>query len=160
MDVWFWIWVGLAAVLIVGEMFTAGFFLLPFGVGAAVAALLNWLDVALAWQWAAFLLVSAVLLLSLRKFADRVTHEPPEKVGVDRLVGKQAVVIEAIDTGDALGRVRIDREEWRADSSLDDVIPVGARVTVERVEGTHVVVSPVDKAGPGAASERAPIGEE
>lgn len=160
MDVWFWIWVGLAAVLIVGEMFTAGFFLLPFGVGAAVAALLNWLDVALAWQWAAFLLVSAVLLLSLRKFADRVTHEPPEKVGVDRLVGKQAVVIEAIDTGDALGRVRIDREEWRADSSLDDVIPVGARVTVERVEGTHVVVSPVDKADPGAASERAPIGEE
>ena len=36
---WIWFWVILAAVLVVGEIFTAGFFLLPFGVGAMVAAL-------------------------------------------------------------------------------------------------------------------------
>jgi len=160
MDMWFWIWLVLAAVLIVGEMLTAGFFLLPFGIGAALAALLNWLDVPLAWQWAAFLGASAVLLLSLRKFADRVTHEPPEKVGVDRLVGKQAVVIEAIDTGDALGRVRIDREEWRADSAVDTVIPVGARVIVQKVEGTRVVVVPADAPGSDAGAAAAPAGEE
>ena len=140
MDVWFWVWAGLAAILIVGEIFTAGFFLLPFGIGAAVAAALAFFDVPLGWQWAAFLVVSTVLLFSLRRFSDRVTHEPPEKMGVDRLIGKRARVIEEIEPGDGAGRVRIAREEWRADSAVDRAIPVGTVVVVERVEGTHLVV--------------------
>jgi len=156
MDVWFWVWAALAAVLIVGEMFTAGFFLLPFGIGAAAAAAANYLDLALGWQWAVFLGLSAVLLLGLRRFADRVTHEPPEKVGVDRLVGKQATVIEAIEPGDGAGRVRLEREEWRADSPAEYVIPVGSRVIVRRVEGTHVVVDPVEP----ARSPGQPVAEE
>ncbi|MHB1136016.1 MAG: NfeD family protein [Coriobacteriia bacterium] len=142
MEMWFWVWLGLAAILIVGEMFTAGFFMLPFGLGAAVAAGAAFVDAPLIWQWVLFLAVSAVLLLGLRRFADRVTHEPPEKVGVDRLIGKQGVVIEAVEPGDGSGRVRIEREEWRADTSAHDVIPEGARVTVERVSGTHLVVRP------------------
>jgi membrane protein implicated in regulation of membrane protease activity len=134
-DAWFWMWVGLAAVLIVGEMFTAGFFLLPFGLAAIAAAGLNYVGLAIGWQWAAFLAVSAVLMLSLRRFADRVTHEPPEKVGVDRLIGKVGTVIEPVEPGDGGGRVRIEREEWRADSASDETIPQGARVIVERVVG-------------------------
>lgn len=145
MDAWFWVWLGLAAVLIVGEIFTAGFFMLPFGLGAAVAAGLAFVGAPLIWQWVVFLAVSAVLLLSLRRFADRVTHEPPEKVGVDRLIGKQGVVIEAVEPGDGSGRVRIEREEWRADASGGDTIPEGARVTVERISGTHLVVRAEDE---------------
>ena len=142
MEMWFWVWLGLAAILIVAEIFTAGFFMLPFGLGAAVAAGAAFVDAPLIWQWAIFLAVSAVLLLSLRRFADRVTHEPPEKVGIDRLIGKHGVVIETVEPGDGSGRVRIEREEWRADSSAGSAIPEGARVTVERVSGTHLVVRP------------------
>ena len=36
---WFWFWVILAVILFVGEIFTAGFFLLPFSLGAVAAAL-------------------------------------------------------------------------------------------------------------------------
>lgn len=144
-DAWFWMWVGLAAVLIVGEMFTAGFFLLPFGLAAVVAAALNYAGLAIGWQWAAFLAASALLMLSLRRFADRVTHEPPEKVGVDRLIGKVGTVIEPVEPSDGGGRVRIEREEWRADSASDETIPHGARVVVERIVGTHLVVRAVDR---------------
>lgn len=144
MDTWFWVWTALAAVLIVGEMFTAGFFLLPFGIGAAAAAAADYIGLALGWQWAAFLVVSVALLFGLRGFADRVTHEPPEKVGVDRLVGKVGVVTEAIEPGDGAGRIRIEREEWRADSPVERLIPIGSRVRIERIEGTHVVVTPVE----------------
>jgi len=144
MDAWFWVWTALAAVLIVGEMFTAGFFLLPFGIGAAAAAAIDYIGFALGWQWAAFLIVSIALLFSLRRFADRVTHEPPEKMGVDRLIGKTGVVTEAIEPGDGAGRIRIEREEWRADSPLEELIPVGTRVRIDCIEGTHVVVTPVE----------------
>lgn len=143
MDVWFWVWIGLAAILIVGEMFTAGFFLLPFGIGAAAAAAVDYMGLALGWQWAAFLVVSIALLFGLRRFADHVTHEPPEKVGVDRLIGKVGVVTEGIEPGDGAGRIRIEREEWRADSPVQELIPAGTRVRIERIEGTHVIVSPI-----------------
>jgi membrane protein implicated in regulation of membrane protease activity len=144
MNVWVWVWAALAAILIIGEMFTAGFFLLPFGIGAAAAAVLAFLDMALGWQWVAFLGVAAVLLFSLRRFSDRVTHEPPEKMGADRLLGKRGVVIETVEPGDGGGRVRIEREEWRADATAGEPIPVGAGVIVERIVGTHLVVRRAD----------------
>jgi len=49
-------------------------------------------------------------------------------------------VLETIDPLQATGRVRIDREEWRAQSADDTVIPVNSRVEVVRVEGTRLIV--------------------
>ena len=53
-----WIWMILAALFIVGEIFTAGFFLLWFGVGAGVAGALALFDLGATWQWAGFVVVS------------------------------------------------------------------------------------------------------
>ena len=41
-EVWRWLWTIFAIVMAVGELFTAGFFLLPFAVGAGAAAILAW----------------------------------------------------------------------------------------------------------------------
>jgi membrane protein implicated in regulation of membrane protease activity len=144
MNVWVWLWAALAAILIIGEMFTAGFFLLPFGLGAIAAGVLSFFEAGVGWQWLAFLGVSVIALLSLRRFSDKVTHEPPEKMGADRLLGKQGTVIEAVEPGDGGGRVRIEREEWRADSAETEVIPAGSRVVVDSIVGTHLVVHRVD----------------
>ena len=86
---WFWFWVILSVILIVGEIFTVGFFLLPFGVGAAVAAIASWLGLGVVGQWIVFLVVSVPLLLLLKRFADRVTrHREPLNVASDRAVGQ------------------------------------------------------------------------
>ncbi len=145
--IWFWVWVALAAILIVAEIFTVTFFLLPFGIGAAVAALLEFLGVGIAWQWIAFVSVSAVLLVLLRRYASHFTHEPPMRTGVDRLIGKPGVVIEELVPDSPTGQVRIEREEWRADASGREVLPVGTRVLVERVDGTHLIVRPDEGEG-------------
>lgn len=141
-EIWFWVWVLLAATLMIGEIFTAGFFLLPFGIGAAVAALLEFLGVSVGWQWAAFAFVSAAMLVLLRRYADRLTFEPPMRTGVDRLVGKTGTVIEELVNDSPMGMVRIEREEWRADSPGHDNLPIGTRVVVDRVDGTHLIVHP------------------
>ncbi len=60
METWFWVWLVAAVVLSVAEIFTAGFFMLPFGIGAAVAAALAYFGLSVAWQWAAFIGVSAL----------------------------------------------------------------------------------------------------
>ena len=139
MDIWL-VWAILAAIFVVGEIFTAGFFLLWFGVGAAAAALLAHLGLGPAYQWGAFALVSGVLVILSKKFAQKVTREPPEKVGADRVIGRTGVVLERIDPETDSGRVRVDKEEWRAESACGEAIEEGERVEVVGISGTHLIV--------------------
>lgn len=138
-DLWI-VWLILAAIFIVGEIFTAGFFILWFGIGAAVAAVLAFLHVAPGWQLAAFIVASLTLFLASRKFAQKVTKEQPPGIGADRLLDQECIVLENIDNIGNTGRVRLQTEEWRAKSDDGAVIPEKARVKVVRVDGTHLVV--------------------
>lgn len=146
-NIWFWVWLSLGVILSIAEIFTSGFFLLPFGVGAFVAAALEWfVPGSIGWQWAAFIGVSSLLLIMLRRYVGLLTHEPPQKVAGDRLIGKCGVVIEALEEHGHRGRVRVEREEWRADAPDFEPMPEGARIEVVAVEGTHLVVKPAPPA--------------
>jgi len=138
-DIWL-VWAILAAIFVVGEIFTAGFFLLWLGVGAAAAALLAYLGLVPAYQWGAFTVVSGVLVILSRKFAQKVTKESPEKVGADRVIGRTGVVLERIDPETDSGRVRVDKEEWRAESIGGDAIEEGEKVEVVGISGAHLIV--------------------
>ena len=141
-QVW-WIWAVLAALFIVGEIFTAGFFLLWFGIGAAVAGLFAFLDFGAGWQWASFVLVSGVLFAVSRKFAERVAGTQPPGIGANRFIGKKGVVLEEIDNIKNTGRVRVEKDEWRAESETEENIPAGKVVEVVKMDGTHLVVKVV-----------------
>ena len=137
---WRWLWIGIALFLGVGEMVTAGFFLLPFAIGAAVAALLAWIGVAIPIQLLVFLATSIAALVAMRRFAwsDR---EPSHSVGALRFVNASATVIETIDAAAGTGRVRMDTEHWRAVSTAG-VIEAGTEVKVVDVRGARLVVEP------------------
>jgi len=135
-----WIWIAIAAVFAVGEIFTAGFFLLWFGIGAIIAGILALLGFGIGWQWAAFVIVSGVLFAISRRFAERFTKKQPPGIGADRFISKKGVVLENINNIENTGRVRIDKEEWRADNDTDEIITAGTKVIVTRCDGTHLVV--------------------
>ncbi len=137
--VW-WIWMAIAAVFVVGELFHMGFFLLWFGVGAAIAGILALLGLGASWQWASFIVISGVLFAVSRRFAERFTKKQPPGIGADRFLDKKGLVIEEIDNIKNTGRVRLGKDEWRADSDMGEVIPEGKMVEVTRVDGTHLVV--------------------
>jgi membrane protein implicated in regulation of membrane protease activity len=134
-----------AAIFVIGEIFTAAFFLLWFGVGAGVAGLLALAGLGLAWQLTAFIVVSFALFAVSRRFADRFTKAQPPGVGADRFTGRRGIVIEEIDNERNTGRVRFEREEWRAESETGEVIAVGGAVEVTRVVGTHVIVKIIEE---------------
>ncbi len=147
-ETWRWIWLAAAIVFGVGEMASAGtFFLAPFAAAAVVAAVLAFLDVGLGWQWLAFLGVAAVTFLALRPLARRLDRDySSTDVGAQRWSGRLATVLQGIDAGmDSIGVVRVDREEWRAQSTDGRAIPAGATVRVVRAEGTRVVVEPIEE---------------
>ena len=90
-EVWRWIWLATAATFIIGEIATAAFFLLPFGVGAAAAAAVAFGGANATWQWLAFLLVSVAAFAAIQTMARRTSRTRP--VGADRLVGEPGVVV-------------------------------------------------------------------
>jgi len=137
-----WAWLIIAMFFFLAEVVTAGFVLAAFGVGALAAALIAFLGLDLIWQMLGFVVVSTAAVLLSRRFAERVSSDQPQNVGVDRVLGKQAVVLEAIDPISASGRVRVEREVWRAQSVGDVPIPVGAVVDILAVEGTRLIVRP------------------
>jgi membrane protein implicated in regulation of membrane protease activity len=140
---WRWVWMVVAVVFGVGEMSTPGsFFLLPFAVGAVVAAVLAFSDVHLALQWGAFVGISLASLVAMRPLARRLDQAgPAEGIGSRRLIGREGVILREIKSGGELGLVRIDREEWRAESTDGSPIPEGATVRVADVQGTRVIVN-------------------
>ncbi|TET48316.1 NfeD family protein [Candidatus Aerophobetes bacterium] len=134
------IWMVIAAAFVIGEIFTLGFFLLWFGIGAAVAGILAIFGLGGSWQWGAFAVVSGVLFVLSRRFAERFSKKQPPGIGADRFIDKKGVVLEEVDNIKNSGRIRMGKEEWRAESDTGEVIPVGKMVEVTRLVGTHVVV--------------------
>lgn len=158
-EVWRWVWLIAAGAFIVGEMSSPGsFFLLPFGVGAAVAAALAFADVSVTLQWVAFLGVTVATLAGLRPLARRLDRdEPVAGIGSRRLIGEPAIVLQEIPAGPAeLGMIRVHREEWRAESADGSAIAAGTQVKVVEMKGTRAVVWPVTRPGPPPAITQAP----
>jgi membrane protein implicated in regulation of membrane protease activity len=139
MDNLWWAWMMAAAVFFIAEILTVGFFLLWFGIGAALAGLLALLGVPFAWQLVAFIVVSITLFVLTRRVVDALTQKSaPPGIGADRYVGSRGVVFETIDPIRGTGRVRIGTEEWLATTDTNNVIPIDTIVTIVRVDGTRV----------------------
>ncbi len=138
-EIW-WIWIAMAALFIIGEIFTQGFFLLWFGIGAAVAGILAILGLGVGWQLGAFVVVSGALFVASRRLAEKISKKQPPGIGADRFVGLDGIVLEEIDNVKNTGRVRVQKDEWRADSETGEIIPEGELIVVTRLDGTHMVV--------------------
>lgn len=130
-----------AAVLLSAlEIVVPGLVLLPFGLGAAVAAIAGALGAEPLWQVLVFLVASFGFFLALRPLSRRLNAVGPEEgIGAERLTGATGVVLEHIAAGDT-GIVRIDREEWRAESLDGSTLEPGTNIKVVEVRGTRVVV--------------------
>ena len=138
------VWVVLAAVLGVAEIFTLTAALGLLAGGALAAAGAAALGLGPFAQFAVFAAVSIGLLVGVRPLVKRQLrprYGPQHRFGVAALVGRQARVVQEV-TGHA-GRVRIGGEEWSArayDETL--VIPAGTTVDVIEIEGATALVYP------------------
>ena len=122
MEIWH-IWVIVALVLVVVEIFTQGFAVLCLAFGAVAAAVAAACSAGVSGQLIWF---SAHYLIT----------------GVDALKGREAVVSERISAEDNTGRVAIDGDDWKAVSSDGSVIEKGIRVIILDVDSVILKVIP------------------
>ena len=147
-ELWRWVWVAVTMVMGIGEIFTAGFFLLPFALGAALAAAAAWLDLHGAVQWLLFFGGTAVSMVILRRFMGRQDRPDDLPVGANRYIGMEARVIEDIDLVANTGRVRVESDEWRAVSESGPVVE-GSLVRITALHGTKLDVEFLEPPPPG-----------
>lgn len=134
-------WLAIVIVLLVIEIATLGLTTIWFAGGALVACIAALLHANIWVQIVLFLVVSVLLLFFTRPLAIRYMNKDRMKTNVDSMVGKEAVVTEAIDNLKAQGVVQVNGLEWTARSEeSQEVIPKGAIVEVGRVDGVKLIV--------------------
>ncbi len=144
--VWGIIWLVMAAGFGAGEIVIAGsFFLMPFAIGALLAAIVSLIGAPILVGWLLFLVGTGASFFALKPLAARLDAELPNPTGfgANRLIGAEGVVIVDIPGGAAKsGRVKVSGEEWSADGDDGMGIASGTPVTITAVHGTRIVVVP------------------
>ena len=140
-----WGWIVLAVFFFLTEVFTAGFVLLCFGIGALAAALMAFLGAGMAWQIAVFIIVTIAAVVLARPFADRISRPGVQQIAGNRMIGKWAVVLQTVDPIANTGMVRLESERWRAESLDGEQLEVGEVVEVIGVEGVRLQVRATDR---------------
>ena len=142
-ETWRWIWLVIAGVLIAGEMFVAGsFILIPFGISAAVAMVMAFFGAPLILDWVVFVGLGAALFSVFWKKSRKsmAAMESPPGAGHDRLIGALGQALEDIPDGpSSSGLVKTGGEEWRAISDSGPILS-GSVIEIIEVRGTRVVV--------------------
>jgi membrane protein implicated in regulation of membrane protease activity len=148
----FWIlWCVLGAVLIVAEVFTSGFVLLWFGIGALAAGFAAIVGInSLALQFVIFALVSVGLTAGSRTiFVNYFSREKTGeslRTGVDSLPGKIGTVVSSSRGAMQEGAVKVFGSTWTAyPAPGESPLEAGERVRVESIEGSSIYVRRIDE---------------
>jgi membrane protein implicated in regulation of membrane protease activity len=138
------LWLVVTAGFTVGEIHTNSFYLAPFAVGAAIAAVLAAVGAGGLAAAVIFVVAALLFLLLLRPLVVRHRRSLPAlRTGTAALVGQHALVVERIANREGVGTVKIGGEVWTARSyDEDQVIEPGEQVEVVEIRGATALVMP------------------
>lgn len=148
MDQLAWIlWLVVGVVLIIAEVFTLGFVLLWFGIGAIAAAFVGFLGFGFVWQFAVFALVSVALTAMSRSIFGKYLSRGEEdtlKMGIDSLPGQIGTVTLASKGALQEAAVKVFGSTWTAyPIDSEHGLVEGEKVEVVNVKGSSIYVRPV-----------------
>lgn len=158
MEQYFWIlWALLGVVFITAEVFTLGFVLLWFGIGAVVAAIAASLGVGVLGQFLIFSAVSTILTVMSRTIFESVftrIGDEDMKMGIDRLPGRIGTVKIASKGALNAASVKVYGSTWKAFPIDEETeLSKGEKVEVVRVEGSSIYVRKAKNELPGWRKE-------
>lgn len=162
-----WIlWTVLGVILIIAEVFTPGFVLLWFGIGALAAAFAGLVGVtSLTIQFLIFISVSVALTAASRtifvNYFSREKSGSDLKTGVDSLPGQIGLVVSSSKGSLNEGAVKVYGSTWTAyPAEGESPLEAGDRVSVERVQGASIYVRRIEGGEPDWRAPSLPQGEE
>lgn len=139
------IWIGIAILLGIFEVFTAGFFFAFFAFGALVAALVSLWAVSPLWTTLVFVVASLLFVAFARPIFRKtlkIGDQPKFTSNVSALIGVDVLVLEPVDQFQGKVKVVSTGEVWSAYQEADQTLPPNSIATIDRVDGAKLVVKP------------------
>lgn len=134
-------WLLIFIVLLVIEIGTMGLTTIWFAGGALAAFIMGIIGFGTGVQIAVFSIVSIVLLVSTRPIALKYFNKERQKTNAESLIGKQALVLEEVDTLHNKGVVEVNGQEWSAKTEESSgVIAKNTVVTIEGIQGVKLII--------------------
>lgn len=136
------VWLAVLIVSALVEGATVALVSVWFCAGALAALLCAIAGGSVGLQVFLFSLVSLLAMAILRPLARKYVLPHRVPTNADRVIGREAMVTEAIDNLSSTGAVLIFGTAWTARSATGEPIPKGTAVTVQRIEGVKLYVAP------------------
>ena len=139
------IWVIIALVFVIIEMFTTGFAVMCISIGALFGAVASALDWELKWQLLVFAIGTALAFATVRPLVYKFFYKRDNEVktNADALIGRKAIVTERIEGELHPGRVKVDGDDWKAISLENEPIEVGKAVEITAINSIIVTVKKI-----------------
>ena len=138
------IWLGLTVAFLIAEAATVTVVSLWFAAGSLAAMVIALTGGGIAFQAAAFLTVSVMMLTALRPLVRKYLTPKLTPTNIDSVIGAAGIVTGDIDNISAAGQIKLNGMEWSARSSSGETIKTGTKVRVDKIEGVKVCVSPAE----------------
>ena len=145
MEMW-QIWLIVALVFFILEIFTTGIAVICFSFGAVGSCIASLLGANFTWQVVIFAVVTLLSFVFLRPLLIKLFYKKGKdevKTNADALIGRKGIVTEAIDPVTGTGRVKVDGDDWKAVSSDEVPIELGARVEILKLDSVIVTVKKI-----------------
>ena len=140
------VWLIVALVFFILEIFTTGIAVICFSFGAIVSCIAALLGANLTWQVIVFAIVTLLSFIFIRPMLIKLFYKKGKnevKTNMEALIGRKGIVSEAIDPVTGSGRVKVDGDDWKAVSVDDQPIELGARVEILKLDSVIVTVKKI-----------------
>lgn len=138
------IWLILAGLFLVLEIFTAGFLIFWLSIGSLFAMIVSFFTDNIIVQTAVFVVSSTILIFATKPFLKKFAQNKSSiKTNVYSIVGKTGLVIEEINPIQSTGQIKINGETWSASTKNNIIIPEGSEVEVLEIKGVKTIVAPI-----------------
>ena len=137
-------WLIVAGLFFVGEIFTLGFLIFWFGIGALFAMIVSFFTTNIIIQTTVFLITSTIFILATKPLVKKFVDVKKTNTNVFSIIGKKALVIKDIDPIHSSGQIKLNGEVWSAETENDEIIKEGSEVDVLEINGVKAIVKLVD----------------
>lgn len=134
------VWLAVAVIFGIGEMFTAGLTLIWFSFGALATMFLTTYVESIPMQVLIFGVSSSIMLFIATKVIVKKDESYVSNTNIDALIGKYAIVEKDVSNV-VYGIVNLEGEKWTAVSEKEETYKKGEKVKVVRIEGVKLVVT-------------------
>ncbi len=141
MEMWM-IWLIIVFLLIIAEVSTINLVSIWFIASGIVSLIVSIFIDNFYIQFAIFVILGIILLLTTRSFLERLLKNKRETTNLDRVIGMEAIVTEPIKKHN-VGEVKVDGKRWSAISDAE--LEIGDEVIVEEINGVKLMVRKKEK---------------